>query len=194
MLVRRAVLTALFTVLAVASASAKVPDLRFSTFDPVLYGDPQGSRAYHMVVRDVANAPISGHVATLDLSGTSLRLYDVQEAGTTANCALRTLSRFTDAAGVATFHVRFGGSCSASVLVTSEGVPLGSVPARSTDIDGVDGCVGLGDLGLFSRAFLDGSADHPELDFDGSGGRVGLGDLVLFGKDLLDGTKGSYCP
>lgn len=40
-----------------AVAFAKIPDPRFSTVDPVLYGDTQGTRTFRVVIRDVSNAP-----------------------------------------------------------------------------------------------------------------------------------------
>jgi hypothetical protein len=73
-------------------------------------------------------------------------------------------------------------------------VPLRWVPARSTDLDGLDACVDLSDLSIFSNAFLGQPNGHPEFDFDGSGGALGLGDLVRVAHDFLEGTKGSYCP
>jgi hypothetical protein len=185
-----AVLTAL---LVPAFAAAKVPDPRFSSIDPILFGSPGGDRAYRVDVRDVSNAPISFRVVTLDFSGTSLRLYTTAEEGTTLNAANRTLSRFSGVDGSAVFHARFGGACNAAdVLVEAEGVRLGQVPARSTDIDAANGCVDLADLTRFAGAYQ--GAGRPELDFDGSGGVIGLADFAIFARDLVAGVKGEYCP
>jgi hypothetical protein len=188
-----AVLAALTALLLPGFASAKVPDPRFSTIDPILYGSPAGDRAYRVVIRDVSNAPIQFRVVTLDFSGSSLRLYTTGEAGTTLNAADKTLSRFSAPDGSAVFHARFGGACNAAdVLVQAEGVWLGHVPARSTDIDAANGGVELGDLSRFAAAYQ--GLDHPELDFDGSGGAIGLGDFAIIARDYASGVKGEYCP
>jgi hypothetical protein len=176
-------------------AFAKPADPRFSTADPVVFGDPDGGRAYRFTARDIANAPLVGQVVTLDFSGSPAHLYAEQEPGTTVNCASRTLSRFTGHDGVALFHPRFGGGCaSASVVLSSDGIIERQLPARSTDLNGVGGCVDLADLSSFSGAFLHEPSTHPELDFDGSGGAIGLGDLVILAGDFLQGAKGNYCP
>jgi len=187
------VLAALTGLLLPAFASAKVPDPRFSTIDPILFGSPAGSREYRVVVRGVSNEPISFRVVTLDFSGASLRLYTTAEEGTTLNAANKSLSRFSAPDGSAVFHPRFGGACNATdVLVEAEGVVLRHVPARSTDIDAANGCVDIGDFGRFAEGYL--KPGHPELDFDGSGGAIGLGDFAIFGRDLVSGVKGEYCP
>jgi hypothetical protein len=178
-----------------AVASAKVPDPRFSTVDPILYGSPSGDRAYKVVIRDVGYAPIQGRVVILDFSGSSLRLYTTPEAGTTINAANKTIARFSGPDGSAVFHPRFGGACNtADVMVQAEGVVLTFVPARSTDIDAAHGCVDLQDFVRFAGPYLASDAAHAELDFDGSGGAPALGDFVIFARDLLAGTKGEYCP
>jgi hypothetical protein len=176
-------------------ALAKFPDPAFSHVDPVVVGDAAGSCAFRVVFRDVTNAPLYSELATLDFSRTSVRLYAVQEPGVTIDCAARTLSKVTDHDGVAVFHPRFGGSCGAnSVEISGRGVVAAVVPARSTDMDGTDGCTGLGDFGLFAPLFLYSSTSHPEADFDNSGGAIGLGDFSIFSRDLLSGCKGTYCP
>jgi hypothetical protein len=178
-----------------SAAAAKPPYPGFCTIDPVVFGSPAGDRTYRVLIRDINNAPIAGHVVTLDFSQSALRLYTTQEAGTTLNCANRTLSRFTLGNGMATFHPRFGGACNAAdVQVFGEGVLVAQVPARSTDVDGTNACADLQDFVRFAGPYLEGSAAHPELDFDGSGGNVGLGDFVLLARDILSGEKGEYCP
>jgi hypothetical protein len=113
----------------------------------------------------------------------------------TLNCAARTLTKRTGLDGVAIFHPRFGGACAgADVRVTWDGVDLVSVKARSTDMDGIDGCTGIGDLARFAPLLLTHSTANPEADFDGSGGAIDLADFVLLTRDLLSGAKGAYCP
>jgi len=178
-------------------AFAKV-DPRFSLVDPVVFDDPDGARTFRVQLRTVDNAPDYGTVV-LDFSASPVRLETTQEAGTTVDCVARTLSRQTGQFGHADygraeFHPRFGGSCAtASVVVRGDGIELAHVPARSTDLDGMQG-TDLHDLTLFSGAFLRDAAGHPEMDFDGSGGALGLGDLVLLTRVFLAGSGGSYCP
>jgi len=189
----RAVLAALAALLLPAFASAKVPDPRFSTIEPIVFGSPAGARTYRVTVRGVSNDPLNFCPVTLDFSGSSLRLYTTAEEGTTLNAPSKTLSRFTGQDGTVVFHPRFGGACSgAEVLVQADGVWLGHVSARSTDIDAANGCVDLADLTRFAEAYQ--GLGHPELDFDGSGGAVGLGDFSLFVRDFDSGVKGEYCP
>jgi len=176
-------------------AVAKFPDPAFSQVDPVVVGDAAGSSAFRVVFRDVTNAPLYSELATLDFSQSTVRLYEVQEPGVVVDCAARTLSKVTDHAGVAVFHPRFGGACrSNSVQILGEGVMvMAMVPARSTDMDGLDGCTGLGDFGMFAQRYLS-SLPHAEADFDNSGGPLGLGDFAIFSRGLLNGVKGTYCP
>jgi hypothetical protein len=182
-------------ILLASSAFAKVPDPRFSSTDRLIVGNPDGTHAFQVNLRDVSNAPLWYEEATLDFSGTSVRLYAAQEPGVTVDCAARTLMKVSDQTGTVVFHPRFGGSCNPNaVVVSSRGVHLAMVPARSTDVDGLDGSTGMNDFAVFARAMLEQSTAHPELDFDGSGGAPGLADFVLFSKDLLSGAKGAYCP
>jgi hypothetical protein len=96
---------------------------------------------------------------------------------------------------MATFFPRFGGSDNRAIVrITSSGVPLGFVPAISTDLDGADGQTGLTDLDLFAGLLLHEPNAHPEADFDQSGGSLGLGDFVIFSGEFLTGSQGAYCP
>jgi hypothetical protein len=194
-MIRLPVIAVLLLAMCARPAGAKV-DPHFSHVDPVVLGDAAGSYAYRVEFRDVSNAPQIHELAILDFSQTTVRLSPVQEAGVTVDCAARTLSRLTDGTGVAIFHPRFGGSCnSGSVVVNFRDTwSIAWVPARSTDLDALDGCTGLGDLILFAQPFLGGDAGHAEMDFDGSGGAPGLGDFVMLSKDLLGGIKMEYCP
>ena len=193
----RSVLTALalgaLVALAPAPVGAKPPFLPFCQVDPLVVSDAAGSQAFRVVLRDVNNSPLREY-ALLDFSRSSVRLYSIQEPGVTFDCASRTLAKITGPDGSATFHPRFGGYANGQdVDVIGDGVVVTSVPARSTDMDGVDGCTGLGDFGMFAQRFLS-SSPHPEADFDNSGGPLGLGDFSIFSRDLLSGVKGSYCP
>ena len=188
----RVSLAVLVATLLPAVTFAKVPDPRFSIADPIVFGDTQGTRTYRVELRDVSNAPLSGEEVVLDFSATNVHLDPVQEAGTTVDCAARTLSRLSSNAGVAEFHPRFGGGCTgADVLVSAEGMWLRHVPSRSADLDGLDACTGMNDLSIFAEVY---EQDAPGMDLDGSGGRIGLGDFSILTGAFVSGIKGSYCP
>lgn len=189
-----------------APCRADVPNPPFSTFDPVLVGTASGTAVlrsgatipgFRVVVRDMFNMPIAG--ATVDLEfqdAPTVRGQGTQNPGTTVNCALRTMRKVTDASGTAIFAARFGGFDNANhVLVMADGVVLGSVRARSTDMAGDDGATGLADLALFSRAYVPTPcASCPEADFDASGGPVGLNDFAILAREfLLNAPAGTYC-
>jgi len=77
--------------------------------------------------------------------------------------------------------------------VSGDGIVIARVPARSTDLDALNG-TDLHDFVLFSDAFLREPSAHSEMDFDGTDGGAALGDLVVFANAFLAGTKGGYCP
>jgi hypothetical protein len=180
-------------------AGATVPDPRFSTTDLVVVGNTTGTpmgglpAGYDVTVRDLNNVPKAGSVVTLDFSAAGMKVYSTQNAGTTINCAARTISRTTDAVGHVNFGARIAGhNNSNSVAVSADGVPLAAVKARSTDLDGADGKTGLGDLALFSANLLNNTSAQ-ETDFD-LNGTTGLSDLGLISSELLSLVTGSYCP
>lgn len=135
-------LGALFVLL--SPASAKIPDPRFSLVDPMLLGSAGGTHAFRVTARDVTNAPLYWTPIRLDFSATTARLYSVEEPGATLDCASHTLTRWTGRDGVATFNIRFGGCTDGEgVQVSADGVLLSLIPARSTDMDALEGC-GMG--------------------------------------------------
>ena len=181
-------------------ANASVPDPRFSTFDAVVVGNSTGTpigglpAGFDVVVRDVNNASIANAVVTLDFSASGMKVYSSQNAGTTVNCAARTISRATDAIGHVNFGARVGGYTNSNlVVVSANGVPLGNVPGRSTDIDGLGGRTGLGDLAHLATNLIS-NVGAQETDFD-LNGMTALGDLALFSTELLtDFGPLTYCP
>ncbi len=181
-----------------------VPDNRFSFCDPILVGNtsgtpiggtPPSAPGFDVSVKDVNNAPVPGSVVKLDFSATTIRLSAVQTPGTTLDCAARTLSRVTNAAGTVIFVARLGGwvNTNAVSVIIKDGELLADVKARSTDIDGLDGRTALRDLVLFSANFLTNPAAQ-ETDFD-LNGNTGLGDYLRFTAEFLrfDPVQ-SYCP
>lgn len=190
-----ALITALGALFVLPSpASAKIPDPRFSQVDPMLLGSAGGTHAFRVTARDVTNAPLYGVPILLDFSATTARLYSVQEPGATLDCAGRKLTRWTGVDGVATFRVRFGGCTDGELIqVSANGVTFTPVPARSTDMDAVQGC-GMGDFAMFAPLYLNRATNRPDADFNNSGGAIDMADLSIFVKDLLDGSTGTYCP
>lgn len=198
-MVRKALTFAAGLALVASVASAGVPDNRFSTSDAVVVGNASGTAiggspaGFDVVVKDVNNAPLPGRTVTLDFSGTPMKVFNAQNAGTTLNCAAKTISRVTNASGAVNFASRVAKFDNANnVDVIADGVPLFVVKGRSTDIDGLDGRTGLGDFSTFSSAFLSAPATQ-QTDFD-LNGNTGLGDFSIFSSEFLGGVIGTYCP
>lgn len=198
-MVRKALLIAAGFAVVASVASAGVPDPRFSTIDAVVVGNASGTpiggspAGYDVTVRDVSNAPLSGVTVTLNFSTSAMKVFSTQNAGTTVNCAAKSISRVTNGAGQVNFGSRVGKYNNANTVeVSANGVVLGNVKGRSTDIDGSDGKTGLGDFVLFSGNFLSvPSAQETDFDLNGS---TGLGDFVLFSAEFLTGPTLAYCP
>ncbi len=198
-MVRKALTFAAGLALVASVASAGVPDNRFSTSDAVVVGNSSGTAigntplGFDVTVRDVNNAPLPGRTVTLDFSATPMKVFNVQNAGTTLNCAAKTISRVTNASGAVNFASRIAKFDNANnVSVIADGVPLFVVKGRSTDIDGSGGSTGLSDLSAFSVAYLTAPATQ-ETDYDLSGS-TGLPDLGFFASEYLGGVIGTYCP
>jgi len=179
------------------SASAAVPDPRFSVIEAVIVGSPNGTAiggtppGFDVIVRDVSNAPLAGSTVKLDLGAAGIKLYASQAAGTTLNCANGTISRVTNAQGAVNFVPRFGGWTDGNaILVSADGVILGNVKGRSPDYD-KDGKVGLGDLAAFTLDFMPNPASLRS-DFD-LNGVVGLGDFAIF-SDQFNIPAQALCP
>lgn len=198
-MVRKALLIAAGFAVVASVASAGVPDPRFCTIDPVAVGTntgtatPQapGTPGFDVVVKDVTNGPLAGVTVTLNYAVSAMKVYQTQNAGTTVNCPAKSISRVTNGAGAVVFAPRSGKFNNANTVeVSANGVVLGSVKGRSTDIDGLGGQTALGDFALFSIAF--GNINQ-ETDFDVSGGATGLGDFGIFSTEF-GGPILVYCP
>jgi len=198
-MVRKALTFAAGLAVVASVASAGVPDNRFSTSDAVVVGNASGTAiggspsGFDVTVKDVNNAALPGRTVTLDFSATPMKVFNAQNAGTTLNCAAKTISRVTNASGAVNFASRVARFDNANnVDVIADGVPLFVVKGRSTDIDGTDGRTGLGDFSIFSSAFLAAPATQ-QTDFD-LNGNTGLGDFSIFSSEFLGGVIGTYCP
>jgi hypothetical protein len=198
-MVRKALLIAAGFAVVASVASAGVPDPRFSTIDAVVVGDVSGTAiggtpaGFDVTVRDVSNAPLAGVTVTLNFSTAGMKVFSTQNAGTTVNCPAKSISRVTNGAGQVNFAARVAKFNNANTVeVSANGVVLGNVRGRSTDIDGTDGRTGLGDFSLFSANLLTNpGAQETDYDLNGS---TGLNDLALFSGELLTGPTLTYCP
>ncbi len=196
-MVRKALLIAAGFAVVASVASAGVPDPRFSTIDAVVVGNTSGTAVggapagFDVTVRDVSNAPLAGVTVTLNFSTAAMKVFSTQNAGTTVNCPAKSISRVTNGAGAVNFASRVAKFNNANTVeVAANGVVLGNVKGRSTDIDGLGGQTALGDFALFSSAF---GTVNQETDFDVSGGVTGLGDFSIFAAEYA-GLILTYCP
>jgi hypothetical protein len=198
-MVRKALLIAAGFAVVASVASAGVPDPRFSTIDNVVVGNASGTAmggapaGFDVTVRDVSNAPLAGVTVSLAFSTAGMKVFSTQNAGTTVNCPAKSISRVTNGAGQVNFAARVAKFNNANTVeVSANGVVLGNVRGRSTDIDGTDGRTGLGDFSLFSANLLTNpGAQETDYDLNGS---TGLNDLALFSGELLTGPTLTYCP
>lgn len=187
-MVRKALTIAAGLTVVASLASAGVPDPRFSVIDPIgvgattipapaLGGSPPG---FDVSVRDVNNAPVNGATVVLNYSLSGVKGYATQNAGTTVNVPPQCLSRVATL-GSTNFATRTGKFSNANTVeVSANGVVLGNVKWRSTDINGdADNTTGLSDFGYFAARF--GVVAAPECNFDLSVGDVpDLADFSIF--------------
>lgn len=197
-MVRKALTIAAGLAVVASVASAGVPDPRFSVIDAIGVGDNTGvarggsPAGFDVAVKDVNNAPVLGATVTLNFSASGVKGYSAQNAGTTVNAAAQTLSRVATT-GSTNFAAKTGKfTNSNTVEVDANGVVLGMVKWRSTDIDGVGGITGLSDFAYFSARYV-GLITAPECNFDLSVSDVpGLGDFSIFSAEYLSLASGGY--
>jgi hypothetical protein len=158
-LVRRATLFTAVGLMAAAAAMAGVPTAGNSSIgDPIIIlrafnGAGPGASAVDaslpktMIIRDAANNPVPNSVVVLNFSGCGVvKIASVQPAGFFANCAAKTVSGVTDAAGSVTFRVVGASNTTlpseglpvteGCVSVTADGVALGNLSAATPDLNG----------------------------------------------------------
>lgn len=197
-MVRKALTIAAGLAFVATVASAGVPDPRFSTFDPIGVGDNTGTAyggvpaGFDVAVKDVNNAPVLGATVTLNFSASGVRGYATQNAGTTVNAVAQTLSRVATT-GSTNFAARTAKFNNANTVeVSANGVVLGNVKWRSTDVDGVGGITGLTDLTYVANRYL-GAQTAPEANLDLSvSDVVALGDLTIEANEYLAAASGVY--
>ena len=169
-LVRRATLITAVGLLAASAAMAGVPSAGNSTLgDPIIvlrgYNGSASASAVEqaqpktIVVRDAANNPVPNSVVVLNFSAChaagDIRVGSVQPAGVFVNCAAKTVSGVTDAAGSVSFRIVGASNTSNATTVgagegcctiTADGVNLGSISVATPDLNGARG--GASDPGM----------------------------------------------
>lgn len=211
-LVRKATLTACGMLVA-ASAFAGVPSPGNSSLPaPAFFtmvghslGVPDVYGTFSIVVRDLANNPISGSSVVLDFSAATDLVPasdQLDAAASTVNCAAKTVRKFSDVTGTVSFTLvgaaqNLGASPGAGlngVKVYADGVLLGSMTAAALDQDGGSGAgandlsLWLGDagsLGYFGRSDYDYSGDLGANDLS-----IWLGAAGALGSS----ESGALCP
>src|SRR5262249_26091429 len=143
------------------AAWASPSDPTKSTIDPILVGNSSGAdmgNAFHVVCRDVGNIPQAGQTVTVRFLGTSARPYTHQNTGRTTNCTAETIAGISNGKGQVVFLGRLGGFEDQGIdEVRSNGVLLGHVLVRSTDLDG-NGATDLADINAFRERFVGNAA------------------------------------
>ena len=172
------------------------PDPSQSTLEPIIVGNSNGTQigdGYRVIVRDQNGQLLQGITVELRFAGTGVNPYDQQNSPATSQCmGGRYIAKDTDANGLVVFQPRLGGFENfAGVTVKGNIINLGSVRARSTDINS-DGATAVGDFNLFRINFLFNFA-APETDFN-EDGTTAVGDFNIFRLVFLNDIPGTPCP
>lgn len=142
----RSLLLPLVLLLCSQPAMAAVPDPSHSAVDACLIVCPEGDFTFHVTVRDIVGSPIANSTVQVNLC-TCPSVIPCPGEG----CSYL---QQTDAAGNATFQIKAGGTCLGGVLITADGVLLGSRGVASPDqngdliVDAADYAVAVGKVGL----------------------------------------------
>ena len=195
----------LATLLSPVPAGSKVPDPRNSRVDPVLVGTTSGelvagvgatsAPGFDVDVRGVNNEPLRYEVVTLTLNSPRLAFLDAQNPGVGVECANRTIALVTDLSGRVCFGPRICGFDNApdAITVDADGVWLRQVPARSTDLWGMDGVTDINDMRVFRERFFSAAGPFPELDLN-LDGRVDAADLQVIRDEYFRHAGAAPCP
>ena len=175
-----------------ASSAAAVPDPSQCTVPPIIVGDSNGAAiggGYKVVVRDAFGDPVPVSDVFLIFLG-STHAYTTQVAPVTTLCPA--IHRLATTVGIAVFTPRFGGFANSNTIeVLADNVLIGTVKARSTDING-DGMTGIADFNLFRTNYLTNPAAQ-ETDYD-QNGSTNVGDFNIFRQIYLADIPGTPCP
>ena len=164
-------------------------------------GTPDGTGAFTVVARDLANNPMNGCSIVLDLSGCSdlMLCADQLDGGALVNCAAKTIRKFSNIVGSVSFTV-LGSSTGAGNATTllqgarvfGNGRWLGSPTVSALDLDGSNG-VGINDLSVWLSDYGTlGNPPYGRSDFDGSG-TVGINDLSVWLTEFGEGGSATGC-
>jgi hypothetical protein len=204
-LVRKATLLTAAGLLAASAAMAGVPSAANSTVPSCVplvgnaAGVPDGVGTFTVIVRDLANNPLSGASVVVDLSGCSeLTICEDQlDPDALVVCPSKTTRKFTDGLGSVSFTVLGGGNGTpaATLLggakIFANGTLIGSPTANAYDLNGLLG-LGAADLSSFLGDFASGNP-YGRSDFDCSGA-LGAADLSKWLSVFAAGGSQSSCP
>ena len=167
-------------------------------------GPDAAAGQFEVVVRDLAMNQLNGASVVIDFSGCSdLSICsDQMDPNAVVNCVAKTVRKFTNAQGQATFTIlgSSNGTGNAATLLAGarifgNGTCLGNATAASFDLDG-NGVVGAGDLSVWLGDFGSG-VPYGRSDFDGSGS-IGACDLSewlgVFGAGGSTRSCAASCP
>ena len=203
-LVRKATLLTAAGLLAATAAMAGVPSAANSTTPSCISlvgntsGVPDAVGTFTVIVRDLANNPLSGASVVVDISGCSeLAICDDQlDANALVTCGSKTTRKFTDGLGSVTFTVLGGGdgTPAATLLnggrIYANGTLIKSPTVAAYDLDGSSG-VGANDLSAWLTDFGLGNP-YGRSDYDCSGS-VGANDLSFWLTEFGNGTSAASC-
>jgi len=203
-LVRKATLLTAAGLLAASAAMAGVPSAANSTTPSCISlvgntaGVPDATGTFTVIVRDLANNPLSGASVVVDLSGCSeLAICDNQlDANALVTCLSKTTRKFTDGLGSVTFTVLGGGNGNpaATLLgggkIFANGTLIASPTVSAYDLNGAGGA-DAPDLSRFLTDFASGQ-NYGRSDFDCSG-NIGAIDLSRWLTVFANGTSQASC-
>lgn len=203
-LVRKATLLTAAGLLAASAAMAGVPSAANSTTPSCISlvgntaGVPDATGTFTVIVRDLANNPLSGASVVVDLSGCSeLAICDDQlDVNALVVCGSKTTRKFTDGLGSVTFVVLGGGNGNPAATLAgggkifANGTLIASPTAAAYDLDGALGA-GAADLSAFLGDFASGQP-YGRSDFDCTGG-IGAGDLSAWLTVFANGSSLASC-
>lgn len=152
---------------------------------------------FRVIVRDMVNIPLPNVPVSLVFTSPAIRIHPDGTPGTTINCANRSITRLTDAAGSVNFAPRIGGTAvGPTVRVEAQGFLLSVVEVTTTDVTG-DGFTGLGDFSILVANYLARSPDR-RTDLDSCvhpvDGATTLADIGIFATQFGKPIPANACP
>ena len=203
-LVRKATLLTAAGLLAASAAIAGVPSAANSTVPACISlvgnaaGVPDAAGTFTVIVRDLANNPLSGASVVVDLSGCSeLAICEDQlDVDALVTCGAKTTRKFTDGLGSVTFTVLGGGNGlpAATLLgggkIFANGTLIGSPTVSAYDLNGSAG-IGAADLSAW-LGDLASTINYGRSDYN-CNGSLGAADLSAWLTVLAGGGSTASC-